>query len=198
QAEHGRLVDDVLRKFAQGSELVDRVGPGFLLRNAPSEPLEKLPLARDRNVVGFGLGEAVRGPSVVEKRPTQFADNEDVGLFCHPLARLAAVLSHQRERIGALHRGKPPREGDGAAKRRAISFSVLLQRPVFLFVAVLAPTRSLALGAAGFFWVSAPMLARSASIRLITRWGACASSRTGSSARPACFFLKSSTRAFSQ
>jgi hypothetical protein len=92
-------------------------------------------------------------------------------LFCHPFAWLAAVLSHQRECVGALHRGKPPREGDGAAEPRAISFSVLLQRPVFLFVAVPAPARTLALGAAGFFWVWEPMLARSASIRLMTRCG---------------------------
>ena len=72
-------------------------------------------------------------------------------MLCNPLARLAAVLSHQRESIGALHRGQPPREGDGACQSQAISFRVLLQRPVFLFVAVLAPGRTLALGAAGFF-----------------------------------------------
>jgi hypothetical protein len=72
-------------------------------------------------------------------------------LLCNPRARPAAVLSHQRESIGALHGGQPSREGDGASQRQAVSFRVLLQRPVFLFVAVRAPGRTLALGAAGFF-----------------------------------------------
>ena len=59
-----------------------------------------------------------------------------------------------------------------------------------------AGARTLVLAAAGFFLVSAPMLARSASIRLITRCG-CASSSLVSTIRPACLARSSSTSAVS-
>ena len=52
------------------------------------------------------------------------------------------------------------------------------------------------LAAAGFL-VSPFKLARSASMRLITRCGAGSASRIGSTTLPACVFLNSSTRASS-
>src|SRR5262249_45436306 len=58
------------------------------------------------------------------------------------------------------------------------------------------PPPALALGAGGFFSASVPMLARRASIRLMTRCGG-ASSLIGSMTWPACFFRRSSTSAFS-
>ena len=70
----------------------------------------------------------------------------------------------------------------------------LAQRPAFLLAA--AGARTLVLAAAGFFLVSAPMLARNASIRLITRCGV-ASSFGASTMRPACLARNISTSAVS-
>src|ERR1700724_42285 len=155
----------------------------------------ELSLAGDQN--GFRPGEAVRWPAIIEKGPTEFADDEHIGAFRHALARFAAVRTHERESVGPPHRRKPAGEGDSAFERHAVGFGVLRQRPVFLLAPAPAPARVFVLVAAGFFSVSAPMLARSASMRLITRRGAGPSSRTGSIARPSCFFLNSSTSAVS-
>ena len=44
--------------------------------------------------------EAVRWPAIVEKGPTEFADDEHVGALRHALARLAAMGAHEREGVG--------------------------------------------------------------------------------------------------
>src|ERR1700724_684239 len=104
--------------------------------------------------------------------------------FVTPSRGLPPCLTHERESVGPPHRRKPAGECDSAFERHAVGFDVLRQRPVFLLAPAPAPTRVLVLVAAGFFSFSAPMLARSASMRLITRRGAGPSSRTGSIARP--------------
>src|SRR6202023_2487278 len=197
QTEHGELGDNLLRQLAQRSKLVRGVGLGLLFGGTLSEPLKELSLAGDQNAVGFRPGETVRWPAVIEKGPTESADDEHIGAFRHALARFAAVRPHERESVGPPHRRKPAGEGDSAFERHAVGFGVLRQRPVFLLAPAPAPARVLVLVAAGFFSFSAPMLARSASMRLITRRGAGPSSRTGSIARPSRFFLNSSTSAVS-
>jgi hypothetical protein len=71
-----------------------------------------------------------------------------------------------------------------------LQVAVISQRFAFLF----AVSRARVLAAAGFFPISAPMLARRASIKLMTRGGvtAGASDLWG---KPACFCFKSSTSA---
>src|SRR5262249_24325380 len=154
------------------------------LRSISAQPLKELALAGDRNPVGSGLRQAVRRPAVVEQRPAKLANHEHVGLSRDALARISASLTHQRKRVRPFHRCEPPREGNRAFEDGPIGFGVACQRPVFLLAAA-APARTLVLAAAGFFAVSAPMLARSASIRLITRCGG-ASSFSVSTIRPAC------------
>jgi hypothetical protein len=80
QTEHGELVDNLFRQLAQRSKLVRGVGLGLLFGGTLSEPLKELSLAGDRNAVGFRPGEAVRWPAIVEKGPTEFADDEDIGV----------------------------------------------------------------------------------------------------------------------
>ncbi len=160
QAEHGELVDHLVRQLAQGRKLVGGVGLGLLIGSALPQPFQELPLAGDGDAVRPRLGEAVGRTAVVEQRPAEFADHEHVGLAGDALARLAAVLSHQRKRIRPFHRREPPREGDGAFEHGAVGFGLLRQRPAFLLPAAPAPARTLVLAAAGFFLVSEPMLAR--------------------------------------
>ena len=163
------MLDDLLRQLAQRSKLIRRVGLGLLFGGALSEPFQELSLAGDQNAVGLRPGETVGWPAVIEKGPTEFADNEHIGVLRHALARFAAVRAHERESVGPPHRRKPAGEGDSAFERRAVGFGVLRQRLVFLLALAPAPAGAFVLAAAGFFSVSAPMLARSASMRLITR-----------------------------
>src|ERR1019366_7158726 len=187
----------LLRQLAKRSKLVRRVGLGLFFGGTLSEPLKELSLAGDQNAVGLRTGETVGWPAVIEKGPTEFADDEHIGVLHHALARFAAVRAHERESVGPPHRRKPAGEGDSTFECHAVWFGVLRQRPVFLLARAPAPARAFVLAAAGFFSVSAPMLARSASRRLTPRGGAGPASRTGSIAWPSCFFLNSSTSAVS-
>src|SRR5262249_41268338 len=103
--------------------------------------------------------------------------------------------AHQRERVGALHRRELAGEGYDPPKRARVEFRLSNQRADFLFPAT-ARSRTLLLAAAGFFLVSAPMLARNASIRLMTRCGWRAPLGC-STARPACLARNISISAFS-
>ena len=95
QTEHGELVDNLFRQLAQRSKLVGGVGLGPFFGGTLSEPLKELSLAGDQNAVGFRPGEAVRWPAIIEKGPTEFADDEHIGAFRHALARFAAVRTHE-------------------------------------------------------------------------------------------------------
>jgi hypothetical protein len=133
QTEHGELVDDLLRQLAQRSKLVRRVGFGLFFGGTRSEPLKELSLAGNQTAVGLRPGETVGWPAAIEKGPTDFAADQQIGVLRHALARFAAVRAHEREGVGPTHRRKPAGEGDNAFERRAVWFGVLRQRPVFLF-----------------------------------------------------------------
>ena len=68
-----------------------------------------------------------------------------------------ALRAHKRKSAGPPHRREPAGEGDNAFERRAVGFSVLRQRPVFLLTRAPTPARAFVLAATGFFSVSAPM-----------------------------------------
>jgi hypothetical protein len=57
------------------------------------------------------VGETVGWPAVIEKGPTEFADDQHIGVLRHALARFAAVRAHEREGVGPPHRRKPTGEG---------------------------------------------------------------------------------------
>src|SRR5262249_60345625 len=93
-----------------------------------------------------------------------------------------------------LDRRDPTRVRYGPPVQPPARLDLLVQRPDFLFPPAAARLRVLA--AAGFFLVSAPMLARSASMRLTTRAGV-ASSFGCWITRPACLARSNSTSAVS-
>src|SRR5262249_23082244 len=133
--------------------------------------------------------EAVRRAPVGEQRPAELADDEHARLFGDAAPRRSPALLDLREGLGPFHGREPPGKGDDALECRASWFQ-LAQRPAAFF----AVARTRALGAAGFFLVSAPMLARNASMRLMTRCG-WASSLRGWMTAPACLARSNSTSA---
>ena len=175
QAEHRELLDHLAGSLLSDGELVGRVGLGLLVRHRLAEPFEELPLAGDRNAIGLRLR---RGCSTAGRR--------------RAAASRTRRRSAHRSRLVTPSRGLPPRSRTSAnASARfidasrpvkatmpfelgAVGFGVMPQRPAFLLAA--GGGAALVLAAAGFFLVSAPMLARSASIRLMTRCGAAPSS----------------------
>src|SRR5262249_7067311 len=195
EPEHGKLLDDPGRQLAQLRQLPGRVALRLLLGKVLADPLQELALAGDGDVVALRLGEAVRRPAVIQERPAKLTDDEEIGLAGDAFARLAAAPAHERERVRPLHRRKLAGEGDGALEQSAVRL-LRCQRAAFLLALPGARARPLVLAAAGFFLVSAPMLARNASMRLIPRRGA-ASALGFSIICPACFLRNSSTSAVS-
>src|SRR5262249_29673771 len=151
------------RHLAQRGELIGGVGLGVILRRALADPFKELALARDRDAVGFRLRQAVRRPAVIQQGPAELTDDEDVGILGDPFAGTAAAFAHESEGIGSLHGREAPGECDDALERGATRYGLFGQRAAFLFCPP-AARRSFVLAAAGFFLVSEPMLARSASI----------------------------------
>ena len=100
QTKHRKLLDNIRRQFAQGGELDGCIGLGlFFFRREFADPFQEPALADDRNAIGFRLGQALRGPSVLLKWPTELADDQDTGIFGDPLARLSPMLDDKREGI---------------------------------------------------------------------------------------------------
>ena len=68
-----------------------------------SEPPKELSLAGDQNAVGLRPGEIVGWPAVIEKGPTELADDKHIGVLRHALVRFAAMRAHERESVGPPH-----------------------------------------------------------------------------------------------
>ena len=112
QAQLCKLLDHADRHLAQGSKLLGRIGLLDIVRDGFADPFEKAALADDRDAKGCGAAQLIGGTTIIQKRPAELSDNENLRALCHRRARRSAALANNIERFSPAHARQPPCKGD--------------------------------------------------------------------------------------
>ena len=96
---------------AQAASVVQREATIFGL------VMEEATFADHWNTVGGSASELVGRPTIIQQRPTQLTDDEQVCSLGNGLARRSAMLAHYLESFSSGHAGEAASERDQALNR---------------------------------------------------------------------------------
>src|SRR5512132_2159078 len=99
------------------------------VRDRFPRPLQEAALADYWNAIAARSAQLVRWPTIIQQRPAQLANDEDIGLPRDRLTGRSAMRTHHLERFCPCHAGKTACKRHSASERRVVQFNNGHSRP---------------------------------------------------------------------